>query len=73
MKTTVVISDVLLERARELLATEQTTLRRIIEEHAERKPFKFRDASFRGRGLRPEVREADGRAIRALACEGRGR
>lgn len=80
MKTTVEISDALLERARELLATEKTTLRalveeglrRVIEEHAERKPFKLRRASFGGRGLQPEVREADWATIRSLAYEGRG-
>lgn len=80
MKTTVEISDALLERARDLLATEKTTLRalieeglrRVIEEHAERKPFKLRHASFGGRGLQPEMREADWSTIRSLAYEGRG-
>lgn len=80
MKTTVEISDALLERARDLLATEKTTLRalieeglrRVIEEHAERKPFKLRQASFGGRGLQPEMREADWSIIRSLAYEGRG-
>lgn len=80
MKTTVEISDALLERARDLLATEKTTLRalieeglrRVIEEHAERKPFKLRRASFGGRGLQPEMRGADWSTLRSLAYEGRG-
>ena len=80
MKTTVEISDALLERARDLLATEKTTLRalieeglrRVIEEHAERKPFKLRRASFGGRGLLPDVREAGWSTIRSMAYEGRG-
>lgn len=80
MKTTVDISDALLERARDLLAAEKTTLRALIEEglrlvideHAGRKPFKLRQVSFEGRGLQPEVRDADWNTIRSLAYEGRG-
>jgi len=80
MKTTVEISDALLERARDLLATEKTTLRAlieeglrlVIEEHAERKPFRLRRASFGGRGLSPELREADWNTLRSMAYEGRG-
>jgi hypothetical protein len=80
MKTTVDISDALLERARDVLAAEKTTLRALIEEglrlviaeHAQRKPFKLRRASFKGRGLQPEVRDADWAAIRALVYEGHG-
>ncbi|MFO0590772.1 MAG: type II toxin-antitoxin system VapB family antitoxin [Polyangiaceae bacterium] len=80
MKTTVEISDALLEEARRLLASEKTTLRAlieeglrlVIEEHTERKPFKLRPAAFKGRGLRPEVKDADWSAIRDMAYEGRG-
>ena len=80
MKTTVDISDALLERARDLLAAEKTTLRAlieeglrlVIEEHAARKPFKLRQASFKGRGLQPGMQGADWETIRSLAYEGRG-
>lgn len=80
MKTTVEISDALLEKVRPLLATEKTTLRAlieeglrlVIEEHGERKPFKLRRVSFGGRGLQPEARDADWSALRSLAYEGRG-
>lgn len=80
MKTTVDISDALLEEARALLANEKTTLRAlieeglrlVIEEHADRKPFKLRCATFKGRGLQAEVRDADWDTIRSLAYEGRG-
>ncbi|MEZ4300862.1 MAG: hypothetical protein R3B70_38365 [Polyangiaceae bacterium] len=80
MKTTVEISDALLEQTRELLAREKTTLRalieeglrHVIEEHTGRKPFKLRKATFGGKGLKPEVRDADWDHIRSLAYEGRG-
>ncbi len=69
MKTTVEISDALLERARELRVEEKTTLRAlveeglrlVIEERSRRGPFKLRKASFRGRGLRPELQRATSR------------
>lgn len=80
MKTTVDISDALLERARDLLTTEKTTLRAlieeglrlVIEEHSQRRPFRLRRASFGGRGLQAEMRGADWSTIRSMAYEGRG-
>jgi hypothetical protein len=72
MKTTVEISDALLNEARELAVKEQTTLRVLIEEGlrmvtAERrrsKPFKLRDVSFRGKGLQPPLAGASWQQIR---------
>lgn len=63
MKTTIEISDGLLERARALAAREKTTmralvesgLRREIEERRHRAEFRLRDASFGGNGLQPGV------------------
>ena len=80
MKTTVEIADPLLHQARALAAREGVTLRTVIERglrqvvvEAERKPaFKLRDASFQGRGLRPELRNADWDRLRDLAYDGRG-
>ena len=78
MKTTVEISDALLEQARELAAARSTTLRQIFEEglmsvidsSVERKPkYKMRDASFGGKGPAPKKTREE---IRAIIYEGRG-
>ena len=75
MKTTVEIADSLLAEAKRLAARDRTTLRALIEEglreilhkRGQAPDFKLRKASFRGRGLRPEIRESDWEAIRDLA------
>ena len=79
MKTTVEISDALLRDAREAAARQGITLRALIERGlrnviAEPKPapFKLRHASFKGRGLQPELRGAGWDALRALAYAERG-
>jgi hypothetical protein len=80
MKTTVEISDQLAEEAKRLAARENTTLRELIEaglrlilrQRLRGTPFKLRDASFRGRGLQPEFRDAGWDRIREAAYEGRG-
>jgi hypothetical protein len=80
MKTTVEISDALLEQARTLAAREGTTIRALIEQGlrhvlAERQraaAFRLRKAAFRGQGLQPEVAGAPWERIRARAYEGRG-
>jgi hypothetical protein len=62
MKTTIDIADPLFAQARALAHRERTTLRALIEDGlrkvlAERnaKPFKLRDASFKGdKGMNPE-------------------
>lgn len=80
MKTTVEISDSLLREARKLAAREGITLRAVMERGLHRvvadtktaAPFKLRRASFKGRGLRPELGEASWDRIRDLAYEGRG-
>jgi hypothetical protein len=78
MKTTVEISDGLLDEARKLASREGTTVRALIEaglrkEVRERKrarPFRLKRATFRGRGLRPELQGARWEQIRELAYEG---
>jgi hypothetical protein len=80
MKTTFEISDPLLRQARKVAAREGTTLRALVEQglrqvlaEKHRKPtFGLRDASFGGRGLHPELKEAGWDRIRDLAYEGRG-
>jgi hypothetical protein len=80
MKTTVEISDPLLREARKLAAREGVTLRTVIERGLHRvitetkqgTPFKLRRASFKGKGLQPELRHASWERVRDLAYEGRG-
>jgi len=81
MKTTVEISDPLLRDARKLAAREGTTLRALIEqglrrvlsERKQRKPdFRLRDASFKGRGLHPDMQGATWEQILDKIYEGRG-
>jgi hypothetical protein len=80
MKTTLDISDPLLREARKIAARERTTLRalveqglrRIVAEKARKPTFRLRKASFKGRGLRPEIADAGWDRLRDLAYEGRG-
>lgn len=80
MKTTLDISDPLLREARKIAARERTTLRALIEQglrqvlrdKRQTSPFSLRKASFRGRGLRAELREASWEQLRDLSYEGRG-
>jgi hypothetical protein len=80
MKTTVEVSDALLARARRVAVERGTTLRALIEEglravierqgHA--RSFTLRKASYRGRGLRPDVAEGESARIIDASYEGRG-
>ena len=81
MKTTLEISDPLLREARKVAARDRTTLRalveqglrRVVAEKQRRRPaFRLRKASFKGRGLRPELRDAEWGRLRELAYEDRG-
>ena len=80
MKTTIEISDALLEAARKVSRREKTTVRSLVEEGlrkviAERegsRTFKLRKATFKGNGLQPEVAGASWDRIRGLIYEGRG-
>jgi hypothetical protein len=80
MKTTMEISDSLLRDARKLAAREGVTLRALVERGLHRvvaetrtgAPFKMRRASFKGKGLQPEFRDASWERIRDLTYEGRG-
>ena len=80
MKTTLDIADPLLRKARKVAARERTTLRALVEqglrqvlvEKEQRRPFRLRKASFKGRGLRPELGGAGWERLRDLAYEGRG-
>ena len=81
MKTTVEISDALLDAARKLAAREGTTLRALVEQglrqvmaerRSPKKPFKLRDGSVKGRGLSPEFADAGWDEIRRAAYGDRG-
>ncbi len=80
MKTTVEISDPLLQEAKVAAERERTTLRALVEEglrrvlgeRRTRKEFRLRKASFRGKGLQPEIGEGSWERIRDAIYEGRG-
>lgn len=80
MKTTVEISNALLEEARRAAARDGTTVRTLIEEGlrrvlAERKKkdrFRLRKATFKGKGLQPQLEGASWERIRDTIYEGRG-
>jgi Arc/MetJ family transcription regulator len=80
MKTTIEISDSLLEEAKRLAAKEGTTvrayveqgLRRIVAERKTRGQFRLRKASFKGKGLQPGVQDASWERIRETIYQGRG-
>jgi Bacterial antitoxin of type II TA system, VapB len=76
MKTTLEITDSLLEQAKQLAAARATTLRQIVEEGLrnlietrQEKPFHLRDGSFGGQGM---VRKMSWDEIRSEIYQGRG-
>jgi hypothetical protein len=79
MKTTVELSEAALENLRRLAEREGTTLRALLEEgartviaaHRRKTVFKLRQASFRGKGLRPEIAGQSWATIREMAYDGR--
>ena len=80
MKTTVEISDALLQEAKRVASKQETTLRDLIEEglrrsldeRNRRETFRLRRATFKGKGLHPDVTPGTWGAIRDLTYEGRG-
>ncbi len=80
MKTTINITDSLLEEAKELTRKEKSTLRalveeglnRVISERKARKKFSLRKAGFRGNGLQAEFEGEGWQKIRSAAYEGHG-
>ena len=80
MKITIDISNSLLREAKKVAAREGLTLEalverglhRVIAERGRSRRFKLRRASFKGKGLQAELRDASWNTIRDLAYEGRG-
>ena len=80
MKTTVEIPESLLEEAKRVAARQDTTLRvliieglrRVITERKRVGAFRLRKATFRGKGLRPDVAGASWERIREMAYDKHG-
>jgi hypothetical protein len=80
MKTTIEISDSLLDEAKKLAAKEGTTVRALVEqglrtvvaEQKSRGVFRLRNAVFKGEGLQPGVENATWERIRDGVYPGRG-
>ncbi len=80
MKTTVEISESLLQDAKALAKREKTTLRALIErglrgvlaQAGKTTPFVLRDACFTGQGLQPGFEDGDWQRIRDASYDGRG-
>jgi hypothetical protein len=80
MKTTVEIPNSLLEQTKRLAMRERTTVRALVEEGLRQiiagrkraKAFRLRKASFRGKGLQPQMAGAGWQQIRDTAYEGHG-
>jgi hypothetical protein len=80
MKTTVEISDPLLEEAKKVAVREGTTVRALIEQglrellskRRRASPFRLRKATFRGKGLQRGVQGLTWDKLREFAYEGRG-
>ena len=80
MKTTIEISEALLQKAKRLAMRESTTLRELVEaglrrvlEERQRKPsFTLRDVRVSGNGLQEGFQDASWSEIRGAAYEGRG-
>jgi hypothetical protein len=81
MKTTLDISDSLLDQARKIAARDGETLRALVEQGlrkvvAERstraKPFRLRDMSVGTPGVQSAYETLSSDEKRALMCEGRG-
>ena len=80
MKTTIEISDSLMEAARQVSRREKTTVRSLVEEGLRKviadreasRNFRLRKATFKGAGLQPQVSAAPWEQIRGLIYEGSG-
>jgi hypothetical protein len=80
MRTTIDISDSLLQEAKDLAARRNITLRALFEQGLREvvskqkavRQFTLRKATFKGRGLKDEFRGAGWQKIRAAAYEGHG-
>ena len=80
MKTTIEISDSLLDEVKKLAAKEGTTvrafveqgLRKVVAERKSRGEFHLRKATFKGKGLQPGVEDATWERIRESIYQGRG-
>lgn len=81
MKTTIDIADPIFTEAKRLADRRGTTLKALVEQglrqvlaepEAGAPPFRLRKASFKGKGLHPDLQGATWDRLRELAYEGHG-
>jgi hypothetical protein len=81
MKTTIELSDAVLEQTKELARRSRTTMRRIIEsalrqylDEQEKKTteYRYESASFKGDGVCEGIQEGNWEMIRSMIYERRG-
>ncbi|MBI3711053.1 MAG: DUF2191 domain-containing protein [Proteobacteria bacterium] len=80
MKVTIHIPESLLRQARRLVVREGITLTALVErclhqvgtEKVKSETFRLRKATFRGKGLQPDICGVTGEHLRDLAYKGRG-
>ena len=72
MKTTIEISDSLLDEAKKLAAKEGTTVRAFVEQGLRKGVFRLRKAAFKGKGIQPGMEDATWERIRETIYQGRG-
>jgi Arc/MetJ family transcription regulator len=80
VKTTIDIDESLLTRAKQVAATEDVTLRELVEDglrhvlekREQRASFRLRRATFRGQGLQPDAAVGSWDRLRDLAYKSRG-
>lgn len=80
MKTTIEISEPLLNQARKLATRQGTTLRALVEEglrkvvaeNRRQEGFSLRRVSFKGQGLQPQIAGAGWDRLREMAYEDHG-
>ena len=81
MKTTIELSDAVLEKVKELARENRTTMRQIFESalrqyirsrEDELAGYEYRSCSFKGEGVREGIQEGQWETVRSFIYEGRG-
>lgn len=82
MKTTIEIPDAVLRDTRKVMHRDGVTMKHLVESALRhylagecasiKREFRLRKATFRGKGLRPEIEDAAWERVRAMVYKGRG-